>query len=148
MGKVVNVFLDSFGKYFWTVIIIRDNVLNKTKLFVHCIATECKVLFDKMTEEKPKPPPEVPKVKPIHISHRERRSVKSVKSKEEPPVKPQTEEKSLPPKIDNYKNYSYDYTTPSPATNDLPSEQSYSSGYNSISGTPGYNGTYPFPYNR
>lgn len=101
-----------------------------------------------MTEEKPKPPPEVPKIKPLPTSNRDRRSVKPVKIKEEPVVKPQTEEKTLPPKVDNYKNYNYDYTTPSPATSDLPSEQSYSSGYNSLSGTPGYNGNYPYPYNR
>lgn len=118
----------------------------KTLLFVHCIAEECKLLFDKITEEKPKPPPVIPKVTPPPISHRERRSVKSVKSKEEP-VKPQIEEKTLPPKVDNYKNYNYDYTTPSPAINDLPSEQNCS-GYNSINVTPGYNGTYPYPYNR
>lgn len=102
-----------------------------------------------MTEEKPKPPPEVPKAKPHTTSNRDRRSVKSVKSKEEPPTKSQTEEKPLPPKVDNYKSYTFDYTTPSPATSDLPSEQSYSSGYNSLSGTPGYNnGTYPYSYNR
>lgn len=95
-----------------------------------------------MTIERPKPVPEIPKVKQISTSNRDRRSVKSVKSKEEP-TKPQTEEKSLPPKTDNYKNYSYDYTTPSPASSDLPSEKSYSSGYNSISGTPGFNGSYP-----
>lgn len=117
------------------------------QLFVHYIAEECKLLFDKMTEEKPKPPPVISKIKPPPISHRERRSIKSIKSKEEPPVKPQIEEKPLPPKIDNYKNYNYDYTTPSPAINDVPSEQSCS-GYNSMSGTPGYNGTYPYPYNR
>lgn len=101
-----------------------------------------------MTKEKPKPLPETPKVKSHTTSNRDRRSVKSVKSKEEP-AKTKTEEKPLPPKIDNYKNYSYDYTTPSPASSDLPSEQSYSSsGYNSMSGTPGYNGTYPYSYTR
>ncbi|XP_016656349.1 histone-lysine N-methyltransferase SETD1B-A [Acyrthosiphon pisum] len=124
MGKVVNVFLDPF-------------------------ASECKVMFDKMTEEKPKPLSEVPKVKPFPISNRDRRSVKSCKSKEESSVKPQLEEKSsLPPKTDNYKTYSYDYTTPSPAVNDLPSEQSYSGGYNSIAGTPAYNETHPYSFNR
>ncbi|XP_060864602.1 histone-lysine N-methyltransferase SETD1B-A-like isoform X1 [Metopolophium dirhodum] len=125
MGKVVSVFLDPF-------------------------ASECKSMFGKMTEEKPKPLLEVPKSKPLPISNRDRRSVKICKSKEEPSVKPQTEEKpTLPPKTDNYKNYSYDYTTPSPATSDLPSEQSYSSGYNSMGGTPAYNGTYPpYSFNR
>jgi len=106
-------------------------------------------MFNKMTEEKPKPQLEVPKIKPLPISNRDRRSVKTCKSKEESSVKPQTEEKSsLPPKTDNYKNYTYDYTTPSPATSDLPSEQSYSSGYNSMGGTPAYNGTYPYSFNR
>lgn len=103
-----------------------------------------------MTEEKPKPVLEVPKIKSLPISNRDRRSAKTCKPKEDSSVKPQTEEKSsLPPKKDNYKNYSYDYTTPSPSTSDLPSEQSYSSsGYNSMSGTPAYNGTYPYPFNR
>jgi len=106
-------------------------------------------MFDKMTEEKPKPLLEVPKIKPLPISNRDRRSNKTSKSKEESSVKPQTEEKSsLPPKTDTYKNYTYDYTTPSPATSDLPSEQSYSSGYNSMGGTPAYNGTYPYSFNR
>jgi len=108
-------------------------------------------MFDKMTEEKPKPQLEVPKIKPLPISNRDRRSVKTCKTKEESSLKPQTEEKSslpLPPKTDNYKNYSYDYTTPSPATSDLPSERSYSSGYNSMGGTPAYNGTYPYSFNR
>lgn len=103
-----------------------------------------------MTEEKPKPPPEVPKIKPLPTSNRDRRSVKSVKPKEEPIVKSQTEEKTLPSKVENYKNYNYDYTTPSPATtsSEIPSEQSYSSGYSSMTGTPNYNGTYPYAYNR
>jgi len=106
-------------------------------------------MFDKMTEEKPKPLPEKPKVKPPHISSRDRRSVKTIKSKEESSVKPPIEDKVPLSKIENYKNYSYDYTTPSPASSDLPSEQSYSSGYNSMSGTPGYNnGTYPYSYNH
>jgi len=103
-----------------------------------------------MTEEKQKPLSEVPKVKPLPISNRDRRTVKMCKSEEESSVKPQLEEKSsLPPKTDSYKNYSYDYTTPSPAVSDLPSEQSYSSGYNSIAGTPAYNGTHPpYSFNR
>lgn len=106
-------------------------------------------MFEKMTVEKPKPIPEIPKTKPPPSSNRDRQSAKSVKSKEEISVKPQNEEKPPPPKIDNYKNYSYDYTTPSPATSDLQSEQNYSSGYSSISGTPAYNGAYPpYPYNR
>jgi len=106
-------------------------------------------MFDKMTEEKPKPLSEVPKVKPFPISNRDRRSVKTCKSKEESSVKPQLEEKSsLPPKTDNYKNYSFDYTAPSPVISDLPSEQSYSNGYNSIAGTPAYNGTHPYSFNR
>lgn len=117
----------------------------KTNLLLNYIAVECKLIYDKMTEEKPKPPPEVPKAKPLPTSNRDRRSVKSVKSKEEPTTKSQTEEKPLPPKVDNYKNYNFDYTTPSPATSDLQSEQNYSSGYNS---TTGYNGTYPYSYNR
>lgn len=98
-----------------------------------------------MTEEKPKPVPEVPKIKVLPTSNRDRRSVKSVKSKEESSSKPQSEEKQLPTKADNYKNYNFDYTTPSPVTSDLPSEQSYSSGYNSIGSTPGYNA---YSYNR
>jgi len=106
-------------------------------------------MFDKMTEEKPKPLSEVLKVKPLPISNQDRRSVKTYKSKEESSVKPQREEKSLlQPKTDNYKNYSNDYTTPSPAASDLPSEQSYSSGYNSMAGTPAYNGSYPYSLNR
>lgn len=113
------------------------------------LASECKMMFEKLTEEKPKPLPEIPKIKPLPSSNRDRRSIKSVKSKEEPTVKPQTEEKSLPSKIDTFKNYSYEYTTPSPATSDLPSEKSYSSGYGSVSGTPGYNnGTFSYSYNR
>lgn len=114
------------------------------------IASECKLMYEKLIEEKPKPPPEIPKIKPLPISNHDRRSVKTVKSKDEPIlVKPQTEEKPLPPKVDNFKNYSYEYTTPSPATSDLPSEKSYSSGYGSVSGTPGYNnGTFSYPYNR
>lgn len=121
------------------------------ELFINCLASECKTLFDKLTEEKPKPITEVPKVKPPPPPTRDRRSaVKSVKSKEEPVAKAQTEEKLVPAKVDNYKNYNYDYATP-PATSDLPTEQSYSSGYNSLSqtnSTPGYNGTYPYSYNR
>lgn len=117
--------------------------------FIFFTATECKTMYDKMTEEKPKPVPEVPKIKPPSSSNRDRRSGKSSKPKEEPPAKPKVEEKALPSKTENYKSYTYDYTTPSPATSDLPSEQSYSSGYNSMSGTPGYNnGTYPYSYNN
>lgn len=149
MGKVVNVFLDPFGNYILIIIVIligSGMYLYNSIIFT---AAECKLLLEKMTEEKPKPPPEVPKIKSLPTSNRDRRSVKSVKPKEETIVKPQAEEKPLPPKVENYKNYNYDYTTPSPATtsSDLPSEQSYSSGYNSM-GTPGYNGTYPYPYNR
>lgn len=148
MGKVVNVFLDPFGNY----LIIYITLIGIGRYFYNSIiyiAAECKLLLEKMTEEKPKPPPDVPKIKPLPTSNRDRRSVKSVKPKEEPVAKPQTEEKILPLKVENYKNYNYDYTTPSPATSssDLPSEKSYSSGYNSM-GTPGYNGTYPYSYNR
>lgn len=101
-----------------------------------------------MTEEKPKPLLEIPKPKSLPISVRDRRSVKTSKIKEESSVKPSPDEKSsLSSKTDSYKNYNYDYT-PSPATSDLPSEQSYSSGYNSMGGTPAYNGTYPFSFNR
>lgn len=111
------------------------------------VAAECKIMFDKMTEEKPKPLPEVPKVKPHSISTRDRRSVKSIKTKEEPLTKPQIEEKPLPPKTDNFKTFTFEYTTP-PTTNEISSEKSYSSGYSSI-GTPGYNnGTYPYSYSN
>lgn len=114
-----------------------------------CTAAECKTMYDKMTEEKPKPVPEVPKIKLSSTSNRDRRSAKSTKPKEELPVKIQVEEKALPSKTENYKNYAFDYTTPSPATSDLPSEKSYSSGYNSMGGTPGYNnGTYPYSFNN
>lgn len=104
-------------------------------------------MFDKLTEEKPKPlPPEIPKKKEPITSNRDRRTVKIVKSTNESPgiAKEDKPPSSIP---DSYSNFNYDYT-PSPATSDLPSEQSYSSGYNSISGTPAYNGTYPYPYNR
>jgi len=108
-------------------------------------------MFEKLIEEKRKPIPEVPKVKPLPTT-RDRRTVKPVKLKEEPVAKPLVEEKSVPIKVDNYKNYNnYDYTTPSPATSDLPSDQSYSSKYTSLSSqssTSGYNGTYMNPYNR
>lgn len=115
-----------------------------------CTATECKIMFDKMTiVEKPKPVPEIPKVKPLPTPSRERPSVKLVKPKEESSVKPPIEEKPLPSKIDSYKNYNYDYTTPSPASSDLPSEQNYSSsGYSSMGSTPAFNGNYPYSYNR
>jgi len=122
----------------------------KIELFINSLATQCKSMFEKMTEEKPKSIPEVPKVKPLPIN-RDRRSVKLVKSKEEPVVKPPVEEKTVPTKIDNYKSYNnYDYATPSPATSDLPSDQSYASKYTSLSqsNTPVYNGTYINPYNR
>lgn len=119
------------------------------KLFFINAAKECKIMFDKMTEEKPKPVPEVPKIKPHSTSNRDRRSAKSVKPVVEPPAKPQVEEKAPPPKTDNYTNYSFDYTNPSPATSDHPSEKSYSSGYGSVGGTPGYNnGTYPYSYSN
>lgn len=117
---------------------------------MNCLALQCKSMFAKMIEEKPKPIPEVPKVKPLPTT-RDRRSVKSVKPKEEPAAKPPVEEKPVPIKVDNYKSYNnYDYATPSPATSDIPSDQSYSSKYTSLSqsGTLGYNGTFMNPYNR
>lgn len=45
-------------------------------------------------------------------------------------------------------NFNFDYTTPSPAKTDLPTEQSFSSGYYSMSDTSGYNSSYTYVYNR
>jgi len=118
----------------------------KIELFVNFLAEKCKMIYEKLSVEKAKPIPEVPKVKPPPT--RDRRLVKSIKSKEEPPVKPQTEEKSVPAKVDNYKNYNYNYVTPIPTTSDLPPEQTYSSGYTNLNQnvTSSYNGTYPYAY--